>query len=149
MAAPLEIKLFWFMIVTLVAVAAAVAAAVLGRGGTLPEVEPDRTSDALPQDRPVGRRDIEGLRLPMVPRGYRMADVDDVLDRLGAELAHRDARIAELEARLAGVAAGAVGAARAAEEAGPPGAGPQEPEPAGDDPHGPAGPDAGNTWGRP
>lgn len=34
-----------------------------------------------------------------------MADVDDVLVRLGAELAERDARIAELEEALAGAAA--------------------------------------------
>jgi DivIVA domain-containing protein len=34
-------------------------------------------------------------------RGYRMGEVDDVLDRLGAELAERDVRIAELEAALA------------------------------------------------
>ena len=31
-----------------------------------------------------------------------MADVDDILDRLGAELTERDARIAELEAERAG-----------------------------------------------
>ena len=38
-------------------------------------------------------------------RGYRMADVDDALGRLGAELAERDARIADLEAALAGARA--------------------------------------------
>ena len=51
--------------------------------------------------RPVGRADVEALRLPLSVRGYRMADVDDALGRLGAELAERDARIAELEAALA------------------------------------------------
>ena len=39
---------------------------------------------------------------PLAARGYRMVDVDDVLDRLGAELAERDARIAELESALGG-----------------------------------------------
>ena len=34
-----------------------------------------------------------------------MADVDDALGRLGAELAERDARIADLEAALAGARA--------------------------------------------
>jgi len=33
-------------------------------------------------------------------RGYSMTQVDDVLDRLGGELADRDRRIAELEAQL-------------------------------------------------
>lgn len=38
-----------------------------------------------------------------------MADVDEVLARLGAELAERDSRIAELESTLAGAQATAVG----------------------------------------
>ena len=46
--------------------------------------------------------DLDDLRIAVALRGYRMSDVDDVLDRLGAELAERDARIAELETALAG-----------------------------------------------
>lgn len=101
--------MFWFMLIALVAVVAAVALAVLGEGGALRDAEPDRLDDALPPDRPVGRADLEELRLPVALRGYRMTDVDDVLDRLGAELAERDARIAELEAALAGAQAAALG----------------------------------------
>ena len=41
------------MLIALVAVVAAVALAVLGNGGTLPEAEPDRLHDPLPADRPV------------------------------------------------------------------------------------------------
>lgn len=41
----------------------------------------------------------------MAPRGYRMGDVDEVLDRLAAELADRDARIEELRVALAGAQA--------------------------------------------
>ncbi|MEU9415543.1 DivIVA domain-containing protein [Streptomyces sp. NPDC051000] len=95
--------MFWFLLIALVVVVAAVTLAVVG-GGTeavLPEAEPDRVADGLPQARPVGRADIDALRLPVAPRGYRMAEVDDVLDRLAAELAERDARIAELTARPA------------------------------------------------
>jgi DivIVA domain-containing protein len=95
--------LFWFMLIALVAVVAAVALAVLGNGGTLPEVEPDRLHDPLPGDRPLHPTDLERLRIPVTLRGYRMTDVDDVLDRLGAELAERDARIAELQAAATGV----------------------------------------------
>ncbi|WP_241968395.1 DivIVA domain-containing protein [Streptomyces sp. ICBB 8177] len=93
--------MFWFMLIALVAVVAAVALAVVGDGGTLPEAEPDRLRDPLPADRPLKAADLEELRLAVSPRGYRMSDVDDVLDRLGAELAERDARIAQLEAALA------------------------------------------------
>lgn len=72
-----------------------------GAEAVLPEAEPDRVADALPESRPVVRADIDALRLPVAPRGYRMAEVDDVLDRLAAELAERDARIAELTAARA------------------------------------------------
>jgi len=101
--------LFWFMLIALVAVVAGVALTVLGDGGALRDVEPDRLEDRLPAERPVGRSDVDGLRLPVALRGYRMADVDDVLDRLGAELAERDARIAELESQRAGAQATALG----------------------------------------
>ncbi len=95
--------MFWFMLIALVAVVAAVAMAVLGDGGALKDADPDRIHDRLPPDRPLVRGDIDAVRLPTALRGYRMLDVDEVLDRLGAELAERDARIAELESSLAGV----------------------------------------------
>jgi DivIVA domain-containing protein len=95
--------LFWFMLIALVAVVAAVAMAVLGEGGPLRDAGTDRLDDRLPADRPLIRSDIDAVRLPTAVRGYRMLDVDEVLDRLGAELAERDARIAELESSLTGV----------------------------------------------
>ncbi|MFI9719086.1 hypothetical protein ACIHFE_05425 [Streptomyces sp. NPDC052396] len=99
---------FWFLLIALIVVVGAVTLAVLGgRGGVLPEAPPDRIAWPLPQGRPLARADVDALRLPVVPRGYRMADTDDVLDRLAAELAERDARIAELEAALAGARAAA------------------------------------------
>ncbi|WP_329175021.1 DivIVA domain-containing protein [Streptomyces sp. NBC_01477] len=97
--------MFWFMLIALVAVVAAVAMAVLGEGGPLRDAGTDRLDDRLPADRPLIRSDIDAVRLPVTVRGYRMLDVDEVLDRLGAELAERDARIAELESSLAGAPA--------------------------------------------
>ncbi|WP_133899721.1 DivIVA domain-containing protein [Streptomyces sp. KS 21] len=94
---------FWFLLIALVVVVAAVTLAVVGGGSeaVLPDAEPDRVADALPESRPVVRADIDALRLPVAPRGYRMAEVDDVLERLAAELAERDAQIAELTAAAA------------------------------------------------
>ncbi|WP_445516531.1 cell division protein DivIVA [Streptomyces sp. NEAU-174] len=95
--------MFLFLLIALVVVVGGVTLAVVGGGdGPLTDAPPDRLDDPLPADRPLARADVEGLRIPMTLRGYRMADVDDVLGRLGAELAERDARIAELEAALAG-----------------------------------------------
>jgi DivIVA domain-containing protein len=108
---------FWFLLISLVVVIAAVTLAVLGSGdghgrtatGGLADADPDRLEDSLPAGRPVERADVDTLRLPTGVRGYRMREVDDVLDRLGAELAERDARIAELRSALAGAQAAARG----------------------------------------
>lgn len=109
--------MFWFLLIALVVVVAAVALVVAGGGDGpgrtavdgLADAAPDRTVAWLPPDRPLNRSDLEELRLPLAVRGYRMEEVDDVLDRVGAELAERDARIAELEASLAGAQAVATG----------------------------------------
>ncbi|MFI6687250.1 hypothetical protein [Streptomyces sp. NPDC050485] len=98
--------MFWFLLIAMVVVVAAVTLAVVGGGGddggVLPGAEPEHLVDPLPEHRPVARGDLEALRIPVVLRGYRMADVDDVLSRLGAELAERDARITELQSALSG-----------------------------------------------
>ncbi|MFI8851493.1 DivIVA domain-containing protein [Streptomyces sp. NPDC053499] len=116
--------MFVFLLISLVAVVAAVTLAVVGSGdrpggdghgaaGGLTDAPPDLLDEPLPPERPVTHADVAGLRLAVGVRGYRMEQVDDVLDRLGAELAERDARIAELESALAGAQAVAMG--RAAE----------------------------------
>ncbi|WP_245984938.1 DivIVA domain-containing protein [Streptomyces tateyamensis] len=101
--------MFWVIVVAMAVVVGGAALVALGGGGSLPEAVHDRIAARLPQERPLSRDDVDGIRLPMALRGYRMDEVDDVLDRLGAELAYRDTRIAELEAAVAvgeGVRAG-------------------------------------------
>ena len=83
-----------------IAVITVVALLAVGRLGELPEIEPDRAPVALPDDRPLQRADVDSVRFAVGVRGYRMDEVDDVLDRLAVEVAERDARIAELESRL-------------------------------------------------
>ncbi|MBO1413673.1 DivIVA domain-containing protein [Streptomyces sp. FH025] len=90
--------MFWVIVVAMAVVVGGAALVALGGGGSMPEAVPDRIAARLPQDRPLSKTDVDDLRLPMALRGYRMDEVDDVLDRLGAELAYRDSRIAELEA---------------------------------------------------
>ena len=90
-----------FMLVGIVVIAA-VAMLAVGRLGELPDVEPDRAPLALPEDRPLAKSDVDDVRFAVGMRGYRMDEVDDLLDRLGDEVAEKDARIAELEGRLAG-----------------------------------------------
>ncbi|MFQ4149202.1 DivIVA domain-containing protein [Arthrobacter sp. LAPM80] len=45
--------------------------------------------------------DVDSLRFSLGLRGYRMDQVDEILDKLRDELAAKDARIAALEAGLA------------------------------------------------
>ncbi|MBO7940597.1 MULTISPECIES: DivIVA domain-containing protein [Streptomyces] len=100
--------MFLFLVIALAVVVAAVTLAVVGGGegtGPLPDAEPQRLHDPLPPDRPLDRADIDRLRFPLAARGYRMADVDDALNRLAAELSERDARIADLESALTGARA--------------------------------------------
>ncbi|MER5635812.1 DivIVA domain-containing protein [Kitasatospora sp. NPDC002227] len=93
--------MFWVIVAAMAVVVGGTALVALGGGTVLPETVHDRIAARLPQDRPLGRADVDELRLPMALRGYRMDEVDDVLDRLGVELARRDERIAELEAAAA------------------------------------------------
>ncbi|MEU9334194.1 DivIVA domain-containing protein [Streptomyces sp. NPDC048290] len=102
--------MFLFLVVALAVVVGAVTLLVVGGsdgGGPLPDATPERLHDPLAPDRPLGRADVDALRFPLAVRGYRMAEVDDALNRLGAELAERDARIADLESALAGAHTGA------------------------------------------
>ena len=110
--------MFLFLVVALAIVVVAVTLAVVGGGESapLPEAAPERLEDPLPPGRPVERADVEALRFPLAVRGYRMANVDDVLGRLGAEISERDARIADLEAALAGARAVGVRMDKQAEE---------------------------------
>ena len=61
--------------------------------------------DEPPWDLPASRRldadDVASVRLPVALRGYRFAETDLLLDRLGEELRARDAEIARLRGPLA------------------------------------------------
>ncbi|WP_232778430.1 DivIVA domain-containing protein [Carbonactinospora thermoautotrophica] len=93
---------FWLELLIVAAVVFGVAVLATGRGGGMAEAYPDRPEPTLPEDRPLTEADVAELRFTGALRGYRMDQVDAVLDRLGHELAQRDARIAELEAALGG-----------------------------------------------
>jgi DivIVA domain-containing protein len=103
---------FWIQLVVVTAVVFVVAAVVLGAGGSLPDAYQDRPDLSWTPDKPLTVEDVDRVRFPVVLRGYRMSEVDYTLDRLSAELSARDARIMDLEYRLAGVVpAGVAGAA--------------------------------------
>jgi DivIVA domain-containing protein len=76
------------------------ASMLLGRGETQPPAELDRSPVELPDDRPVLGDDVRALRLSVAFRGYRMTEVDWLLDQFAQLLDERDAEIAALRAQL-------------------------------------------------
>jgi DivIVA domain-containing protein len=73
---------------------------LLGRGETQPPAELDRSPVELPDDRPVTADDVRGLRISVTVRGYRMTEVDWLLEQLAQTLEERDGQLAALRARL-------------------------------------------------
>ncbi|MCW2539867.1 MAG: cell division protein DivIVA [Frankiales bacterium] len=52
----------------------------------------------LPADRRMAGEDLRSLRIPVALRGYRFAETDALIDRLGAEIVVRDQELARLRA---------------------------------------------------
>ena len=88
----------WFIaVIAVAALGVAAMAAAGGMGQMTREPVYDTYRQDLP-DGPLASEDIRRLRFGIALRGYAMGQVDDVLERLAAEIAERDARIAELTA---------------------------------------------------
>src|SRR5258708_12313525 len=91
--------MYGLQLVVIVDWLAAVGGLAIGGGGHMSEPVPDRPDLALPEDGLLARDDVDRVRFSVGARGYRMAEVDDVLDRLAHEIELREQRIAELEGR--------------------------------------------------
>lgn len=91
--------MYWLQLVVIVALLAAVGWLAIGGGGHMAEPVPDRPDLALPNEGLLERTDVDRVRFSVGARGYRMDEVDDVLDRLAHEIELREERIAQLEGR--------------------------------------------------
>lgn len=91
--------MYWLQLVVIVALLAAVGWLAIGGGGHMSEPMPDRPDLALPNEGLLARTDVDRVRFSVGARGYRMDEVDDVLDRLAHEIELREDRIRELEGR--------------------------------------------------
>jgi DivIVA domain-containing protein len=94
----------------------AIFAVSVGRGGSMTQFQPDWPGQPLPQDRPVRASDLADARFSVAFRGYRMAEVDEALDRLAVEIAQRDERIQQLTGQPFGTEPPAVTVVRVASE---------------------------------
>jgi DivIVA domain-containing protein len=77
-----------------------VASFAFGRDEEMAPALPEGTPVELPDDRPATGADLRALRLSVVLRGYRMDEVDWVLDRLAEQVDARDREIARLRSVL-------------------------------------------------
>lgn len=78
----------WLLWMLAVAVLGLGAVAGSGRWGGLPDTVRDAPLPKLP-DGPLTADDLAGLQFEVVTRGYSMAQVDEVLDRLQRQLPTR------------------------------------------------------------
>ena len=89
--------LIYLVVMALVAAVVFLLASVLfGRGEELPPLPPGASPTRLPES-DIGAADLRAVRFQQVARGYKMTEVDWVLERVGAELDALRVRVAELE----------------------------------------------------
>src|SRR5689334_9271044 len=76
------------------------ASFAFGRGEEMAPVLPEGTPVELPDDRLARGDDLRALKLSVALRGYRMDEVDWLLDRLSEQVDSRDREIARLRSVL-------------------------------------------------
>jgi DivIVA domain-containing protein len=89
--------MMWFFAVLIVLALGAVALLAAGHGGPLVEVSDDRSDLRLPADGDLEPEDLRRVRFSLAFRGYRMSEVDALLDRLASELERSTDEVAESE----------------------------------------------------
>ena len=75
----------WFFAFVIVALMGVIAVVATGRGGSVAEVYDDRPDSRVQADGPLTAQDLRRVRFSTALRGYRMSEVDALLDRLAAE----------------------------------------------------------------
>ena len=77
--------MMWLFAILIVLALGGVAMVAAGRGAPLAEVYDDRPDSSVPAEGPLSADDLRRVRFSIGFRGYRMAEVDALLDRLAAE----------------------------------------------------------------
>jgi len=81
----------WFFAVLVVLAMGGIAVVAAGRGTPMAPAYDDRPDAMVPGDRTLVADDLRRVRFSLALRGYRMSEVDALLDRLARELETRDA----------------------------------------------------------
>ncbi|GAA1628859.1 hypothetical protein GCM10009744_15990 [Kribbella alba] len=100
----------WFFGLIVVLLIGAVAVVASGRWGAMGPAYDDRPDMSVPARQALTSDDIETARFGVGLRGYRMDEVDTLLERVAREVAERDRRIADLERAVTPIVHGPEGA---------------------------------------
>jgi DivIVA domain-containing protein len=100
----------WFFGLIVVLLIGAVAVVASGRWGAMGPAYDDRPDMSVPARQALTSDDIETARFGVGLRGYRMDEVDTLLERVAREVAERDRRIADLERAITPIVHGPEGA---------------------------------------
>jgi DivIVA domain-containing protein len=77
--------MMWFFAVLVVLAMGGVALLAAGKGAPLAEVYDDRPDAVVPAEGPLTAADLRRVCFSIALRGYRMSEVDALLDRLASE----------------------------------------------------------------
>ena len=78
--------MMWFFAILVVLVMGGVAAVAAGRGTPMSEAYDDRPDALVPAAGALGAEDLRRVRFSLGFRGYRMSEVDALLDRIARQL---------------------------------------------------------------
>jgi len=92
----LTLALYGLLAIAIMAALFFIAANFLPAGEQIAPPVRDEAPWNLPMSRALDAGDVASIRLPVALRGYRFAETDVLLDRLGEELRARDLEIARL-----------------------------------------------------
>jgi len=76
----------WLFAIGVVLLLGAIAVVAAGKGAPLDETYADRPDARVPTGRPLVGEDLRTVRFSLAFRGYRMSEVDALLERLAGEL---------------------------------------------------------------
>ncbi|MEU4394910.1 DivIVA domain-containing protein [Kribbella sp. NPDC023855] len=100
----------WFLGLIVVLLIGAVAVVASGRWGAMAPAYDDRPDLTVPARQALTADDLAKTRFGVGLRGYRMDEVDTLLERVTREVAERDRRIADLERAVSPIIHGPEGA---------------------------------------
>jgi DivIVA domain-containing protein len=87
----------WLFAILIVLALGAVAVVAAGRGAPMTPAYDDAPDSLVPAEGPITADDLRRVRFPIAFRGYRMAEVDALLDRLAEERERAEAAAASGE----------------------------------------------------